>query len=487
MSDSLGGWANETSARPMAPTELYRTFVCSRMRKMSAAEHLKSPSTSDGNERMNATKVRYWIVAVSMLMAFSLYLNRICLGEIVKSNSFREEVRLSDEQIGLVLGSFFLTYALFQVPAGWLGDRFGARRTLTGFIVAWSLLTVMTGLAFGFGGLLLSRQGCGIAQAGAYPTSGGIVRRWNRLEIRGRVSSLIALGGRLGGTLAPYLTAVCIATLGGWRITLWLYGGLGLLISLAYWSIVRDSPQQHPWCNEAERALTGPLAEEQRISVRALLPLLRAYLTNVSLSLNSLEQFCVNVGWAFLITWLPTYLYQQGVPAKQGAVMVTIVLAFGIVGQLLGGWATDRSVRTFGLRMGRVLPISVSCFAAALAYGVASFSLESAWSVVACCAVVSLMTDLGNPSIWAFMQDVGGRNTGAIFGWANMWGNFGASFSAMMIPRLRAYGDLDGPRYGTGQQLVFLACAGFFIVAGLAACGMNATRPVVPQDNALPK
>src|ERR1043165_961617 len=92
------------------------------------------------------TNVRRRIIAVSMLMAFILYLDRICMGEIVKSVSFNHDLGLTKEQIGTILGSFFFAYALFQVPAGWASDRFGARAMLTIYITLWSIFTVMTGL-----------------------------------------------------------------------------------------------------------------------------------------------------------------------------------------------------------------------------------------------------------------------------------------------------------------------------------------------------
>lgn len=424
-----------------------------------------------------ATAVRHRIVGVSVLMAFSLYLDRVCLGEIVKSDSFLHDLKFSKAEIGQALGAFFFTYALFQVPAGWISDRFGARRMLTVYILAWSLLTGLTGMVTTLTGLLLARLGCGIAQAGAYPTSGGMIRRWIRLEQRGRASSLVSFGGRLGGTLAPFLTTLLILSLGGWRQTLWTYGVLGILVAFAYWWTARDRPAEHPACNQAERELIGQPMDDRRPELGEIVPMLGACLTSRSLWLNSIEQFCVNIGWAFLVTWLPTYLKEsKGVPQATGALMVTIVLSFGMVGQLIGGWATDWSVRRYGLRVGRVLPISASCFLAAMAY-ITCLTLDSVWAIVACCAAVSMMTDVGNPSIWAFMQDVGGRNTGAIYGWANMWGNFGASVSSIMVPWLMAY----GAQTQSGQSLVFMACAGSFVVAGLVALGMDATRPVQPS------
>jgi MFS family permease len=416
--------------------------------------------------------VRHRIVLVSVLMAFSLYLDRVCLSEVVKSDSFNNDVQLSDVQKGSILGSFFFTYALFQVPAGWFSDRFGARKMLTGYILAWSALTAMTGFMTTASGLLLTRLGCGIAQAGAYPTSNAILRRWTRLEQRGVANSLISFGGRLGGTLAPILTTMLIFYIGGWRETLWLYGVIGILIAIGYWWTVRDRPSEHPDCDVAEQDFIGPPTDDRRPEVKDILTMLGACCTSRSLWLNSLSQFSINIGWAFLITWLPTYLYKsKGVSETRGAVMVTIVLATGMLGQLIGGWATDRSVKRFGLRRGRVLPITVACTIAGISYLCCPF-IDSVWGIVACCAMVSLMTDVGNPSVWGFMQDVGGRNTGAIFGWANMWGNFGAALSAYMVPQLLKYGAEDG----SGQTLVFVVCASAFFVAAIAALGMDATK-----------
>jgi MFS family permease len=386
--------------------------------------------------------------------------------------------RISKKQIGEILGAFFFSYALFQVPAGWFSDRLGARRMLTLYIFLWSLLTLVTGWVASLYGLMLARFLFGFTQSGAYPTSSAIVRRWFPVSSRGRASGLIAFGGRLGGTTAPILTAFLIAQLSSWRTVLFIYGVMGIAIAAAYYWIVRDRPAEHPTCNEAEKELIGPVLDDRKPELRDIAGMIGQYCMSTSLWLNSIGQFCVNVGWAFLVTWLPTYLKEtHKVPDQQGALMVTLVLSTGMLGQLLGGRATDWSVGRFGLRFGRVLPISVANFIAGAAY-ICCLFIDSAWGVVICCAIVSLMTDFANPSIWAFMQDVGGRNTGAIFGWANMWGNFGASLSSMIVPSLLLYGAMSG----SGQSLVFLMCACAFFIAGTAALGMDATRPLQKPD-----
>lgn len=450
------------------------------------SNHLDNPYSASGTTEEDVvratsyepnsspTSIRYQVVAVSVLMAFILYLDRVCLAEIVKSSSFLDEMNVSKEKIGGVLGAFFFTYALMQIPSGWASDRFGARRMLTIYIVLWSLMTAFTGLATSIGGILIARLACGVGQAGAYPTSSGVIRKWFSLDRRATASSCISFGGRLGGALAPYITALLILQLSGWRPVLFIYGLIGIFIAVAYWLIVRDSPSDHSGVNDAERSLIGKLQDDRKTSAKEILPMLGACTLSRSLWLSSVSQFCVNIGWAFLITWLPTYLKEsKGVDPVQGAAMVSGILAIGMLGQLIGGWASDRSVAIFGLRWGRVLPLAMSSTIAGIAYLICPF-LDSVWLIVACCAIVSLMTDVGNPSFWAFMQDVGGRNTSAIYGWSNMWGNLGTALSAIMVPQLMKWGETSG----NGQLMVFFACGTSFFVAAIAVLGMDSTKTV---------
>src|SRR5712672_3092763 len=178
-----------------------------------------------------STNVRHRIIGVMMLMSFILYLDRICMGDIVKSISFNQDLSLDDAHKGKILSSFFFAYALFQVPAGWASDRFGARLMLTIYIILWSLMTVMTGLMSSFAGLLLARLLCGVSQAGAYPSAMALIRKWIPLAGRASASGMVALGGRVGGTVAPFLTIWMVVKFGSWRTSLWIDGCAGLGIA----------------------------------------------------------------------------------------------------------------------------------------------------------------------------------------------------------------------------------------------------------------
>lgn len=419
--------------------------------------------------------VRHQVIAVSMLMSFILYLDRICMGEVVKSVSFHNDMSLTKEQIGRILGSFFFTYALFQVPAGWASDRFGSRPMLTLYIVVWSLFTAMTGFMTGFVSLLVARLLCGISEAGAYPTCMAMIRKWIPMEARARASGLVSLGGRIGGTVAPFLTIWMIVKMGSWRNSLWIDGCAGFIIAIVFWKVVRSNPHEHPRVNAAELALIGNPKIEAPLSGAELKRALWNFVGSRSLWCNAANQLLTNVGWAFLVTWLPTYLVEERhVGEVEGGRMVTLVLAFGMLGQVVGGYLCDWTTRSFGLRWGRILPMTGSMFLCAAAYVCCPF-VQSTWVLIACCAMVSFGTDMANPALWAFMGDVGGRATAAAGGWGNMWGNFGASASAMLVPWLLVKGG------GDGKIWVFFTLAGAFALAGVIILGMDATRKLLPE------
>src|SRR5262245_12991451 len=98
---------------------------------------------------------RYLIVGITALAALWLYIDRVCFSTL--ADPIQKDIGISDEQKSYMLGAFFLTYALFQIPIGALADRFGARLVLTVSITGWSLVTAATGLAESFGALLVIR------------------------------------------------------------------------------------------------------------------------------------------------------------------------------------------------------------------------------------------------------------------------------------------------------------------------------------------
>ncbi|MEZ6125591.1 MAG: hypothetical protein R3C49_20795 [Planctomycetaceae bacterium] len=139
---------------------------------------------------------------------------------------------------------------------------------------------------------------------------------------------------------------------------------------------------------------------------------------------------------------------------------------------LLGGPLTDLATRFLGRRWGRSAP-AAACYVFAIAAYLSCLRLESAWHFVIAASLVAFFTDLSVPAIWAYMQDVGGKNTAAVFGWGNMWGNFGAATTPLLVPLIRDHWDTNGDWHEA-----FLLFSAGYLAAFIAALGINANRKI---------
>lgn len=452
--------------------------------------------SSAGGPATSATRMRHLMILMGTLVAVLLYLDRICLSTAIAS--VQQDLGITREQRDLLLGAFFWSYALGQLPAGWLGDRYGARWMLGLFILLWSLSTGLLGIATTLAGVWWLRLSCGLFEAGAYPLAAGIVRRWVPLHSRGVASSLIAVGGRLGGALAPVFTIQMMlwwthgaewsnlpqdatADIRSWRPVMMIYGGAGVLIAGVFVVFFRDWPEEHPLVNEAERRLIEP--DRAAVSVRASrsleLPPVWAMIRSVPMWMNCLVQFAANLGWAFLVTSLPVFLKERyGTGQGSTGWLQSLPLAAGIVGLFAGGLFTDRLTRAFGLKWGRSVALASSRLLVVAAFLAVPFAGSDVQAAL-CLAVVGLATDLGTPAVWAFGQDVGGRFVASAVGWANMWGNFGAALSPTF------FGMFVSGKV-TDWNMAFVTCAVVNGVAAVAALGMNASKPLLPADAVKP-
>jgi MFS family permease len=419
-----------------------------------------------------ASAIRYEVVAVTTLMSLILYLDRNCISVIVPH--IKTEFHLDDLEVSAVFSAFSLAYALAQVPAGWLGDRLGARAMLTGCVLAWSVCTGLTGLAWGLAVLLVVRLLFGVSQAGAYPIAARVFSLWVPFHRRGLANSMVTLGGRSGNVLAPALTAWLIVVCHGWRPVLGLYALLGAVWAAYFWLRYRNSPAEHPQCNAAEVDLiessrppqaSNPTGQARHVPWAAMV-------RSRSLWLQTLLQFASNVAWVFMVTWMPTYLQEvHGVGELDAGLLTSLAALAGTIGCFVGGVASDRLTRRVGLRWGRSLMGIISKVLAALGMLGAVFAPDPLLATLAL-AFASFTTDLGISSTWAYFQDAGGAYVGTLVGWANMFGNLGATVSAPLLAYLaRAH----------GWPMALAVCAVLFAVAGLCWLGVDARQAIVQE------
>jgi MFS family permease len=428
---------------------------------------------------MRPTRIRFVTAGVLTVMACLLYLDRYAVG--IAAERMRVDLAMTQAQMSWFLSAFFWAYALGQVPAGWLSDRFGPRLMLSLFIAAWSLFTGLLGTTSAVPLILLWRFLCGAAQAGAYPVASGMLRAWFPVGQRGVASSIVTMGGRWGAVLAPILTGSLMAAWDGrWQSVLLLYGAAGIAVVAAFALLCRNTPPEHPACNAAERELI--LEGAANVPGSPPFPW-RGVLTSLSLWGSSLTQLLMNAGWLFVVTWLPRYLEKvHGVPLQEQAAMTAIPIVAGIAGMWGGGRWTDAASRRWGLKWGRRIPLITTRFAAAAGYAacliVGQWTPDPAervlpWAIIACLSLTTFSSDLGVPAIWAYTQDVGGKFTASIMGWSNMWGNCGAAIAPLLYHAVLG----EAPSLADWNAL-FALCAGVFALSGLTSLALDASKPI---------
>jgi nitrate/nitrite transporter NarK len=257
-----------------------------------------------------------------------------------------------------------------------------------------------------------------------------------------------------------------------WREVMLLYGLLGIVVAGAFWMVFRNTPGEHPRVNAAERAIIEGTQPVPKVTQQGASKLpIRILLTSPSLWLMSISQFTTNFGWVFVATWLPRYLEEaHRTPTAERSVMTAVPIAVGCAGMFLGGPFTDRLTSLMGQRWGRALPLASTRFIAMAAFLGCLAPGTTAWTATAAMALMAFSVDLGVPATWAFTQDVGGRYTGSVLGWGNMWGNFGAAAAPMVLNSL--VGETKN------WAAAFVACAIAFLISGVVSLGIDATQKV---------
>lgn len=384
---------------------------------------------SEGLSTEKATAARNRVLTFGFLVSFITYLDRVCIAAAAPAMS--SDLGLTSLQMGYVFSIFALAYGIFEIPMGWLGDRFGQRVVLTRIVACWSVFTVFTGLVWNYLALLATRFVFGAAEAGAFPTLARALARWFPRTERGRVNGVMWMGARLGGSLAPPLAAVLITSI-GWRETFAIFGSVGFIWCVMFWRWYRDDPANHPAVNASElsyiRLGAGALPSPK--SPNAKLPWTCMFRSGTMWALFGMY-FCSAYGFFFFVTWLPTYLVEEhGLTLERSGLYAALPLGVGAVACIAGGTFSDWLVRRTGsLQWGRRL-VGVGGFVlAAVGFGAAAL-MGDPLAAVLWLSFAQGAQDLTLPVAWATCVDVGGRLGGTASGFMNT----ASSLSAMMSP-----------------------------------------------------
>jgi MFS transporter, ACS family, glucarate transporter len=411
---------------------------------------------------VRAGNTRWRIFAVLFGMAFLSYALRQNIQ--VAGQFIAPEFALTELQMGWIYGAFIWGYALFQLPGGMLGERFGARRLLTVLGLLWLLTTLLTALLPGLfvgstlwiiGSLMLIRFATGIVHAPIFPVQAGVLAAWFPVGNWGLPNALLSTGLALGAAATQPLVAWIMVTW-GWRIAFYVFVPLGLALFAFWWWYARDNPQEHPGVGEAELALIRH-GRERYVDAgagRAWMRLLR----NRETLLLALSYFSMNYVFYLFFTWFFHYLvHERGFSILETGVLAALPWLTGAATAALGGWTCDRLCARIGARLGCRLPAMAGMFGTAV-FLCAGLYVDSAYTAVALLSLCFASTQFTEAAYWQAQTYVAGPHTASATGIMNTGANFSGILVAPLVPWLALHWGWV-PALSTGVLLAVLGGA----------------------------
>jgi sugar phosphate permease len=402
------------------------------------------------------SKGRWYILGLISLMYLITYLDRVNISTAAPEIS--KEFGFDKITMGVIFSAFVWAYALFQVPGGWVSDRFGPRKVLTTIVTYWSVMTAATAVASGATSFVALRFFFGVGEGGAFPGATRAMQLWYPKHERGFVQGITHSASRLGAAIAPPLVVLIMTTL-GWRSVFYICGAVGLVWSVLWYFAYRDHPEDHALVNAEElKYIRGTDAQGNALSVKTvkkptvpwgimlrspnMWAIMCAYFTYV---------YCL---WIFL-SWLPSYLieFRHFTLIKVG-IFASLPLWAGVVGDTVGGLATDWLLaKTGNIKFAR-RAVAITGMLGCAVFIVPAAMTEDAYTAVYCLTAAMFFLECTIGPSWAVPMDMGGEHSGTVSGMMNMAGNIGGALSPIVFGVLVQFGSWQAPFIVAASLLV---------------------------------
>jgi MFS family permease len=340
------------------------------------------------------------------LLALAVFINYLDRGNLATAAPrIKDELKLSNTEIGILVSAFFWVYAPAQIFAAYMIQRINAYRTLAIGVALWSLATLLTGFAGGFAQLLALRTLLGLGESAAYPASSKLFAQHLPPEKLGVANSLISVG-QLMGPAAGTLAGGLLLAHAGWRVLFIAFGALSLL-----WVI--------PWVLS-----TRAISAHARTEARTVEPSFAELFSKPQLWGASLAHFCSNYSLYMVISWLPLYLVKvHGFSLTAMGALGAATYVLGAVAAVTAGWLADRWIRR-GMapsmaRIGMMITSNLLVAMCMVACGLG----DARWAIAGLiCSQAA--TGIGGFNLFAIGQSLAGpRGAGKWIGIQNAIGN----------------------------------------------------------------
>jgi MFS family permease len=401
-------------------------------------------------------------------MYFILYIDRVNIA--TAAPVIQNDLKLSNTELGFALSAFAYPYTLFQLFGGWLGDKFGARRTLCVALTVVCIATALTGAVGGLATLFAARVLLGLGEGAALPTATHAMSSWMPAARWGFAQGITHSFARLGNFATPMVVAALIAW-ASWRASFYILACVSL-VWMAIWGwYFRDSPADHPDVTREDLALLPRAASTREKEHVPWLELLRVILPATAVN------FCY--GWTLwlFLTWIPSFFVENyQLNLTRSALFTSGVFLGGFVGDTAGGLASDLILRRTGkLGLARKSVIIVG-FLGGCASFIPVVLVHDLFISAVCLSLAFFFAELIVAPIWAVPMDIAPRYAGTASGMMN----FGSALAGIVLPVFFGYVlDLTG-----SWTIPFLASIVFLLLGAVITTYLRPDRPFAPREEA---
>jgi MFS family permease len=390
----------------------------------------------------------------------------------VAGSAIQQEFGFSNTQLGFVFSAYAYAYLLFQIIGGWLGDRFGARKTLFVCGLIWAGATMMTSLATGLVSLFLIRVLMGFGVGATLPTATRAMQDWVQAKDRGFAQGITHSFARIGNALTPIVVAYLVVAY-DWRTAFVMMGAAGLIWVLAWFLYFRDDPKEHPAITQQELKLlpNRPKGPRPVVPWEALIGRMWPV---------TLTYFCY--GWCFWVylNWVPLFFKNQySLDLSKAAIFAGGVFFAGVVGDTMGGVLSDAVLhKTGNIRLARI-GVTVLGLVGALCSLFPILFVRDITLVALCLSGGLFFIELVIGPMWAIPMDIAPKYSGTASGLMNS----GSAFAAIVSPMAAGY-IIDQ----TGNWfLPFLISMGMLLTGTFTAFLMHPEKPFTEEGLPLSK